>query len=309
MTTHPTPADLLVRHAPTPPEDDLSPLLDRVRERRAPSYPPRRTAVRVVVAASVVAGVVLAALLIPSGLRSPSSTASAIDQLALAAATAEEEQIPAGSFLHLVQVENPGPASEYDSAYLHPGWYPRTVESWSSQDGQVWRQDTTADGTRERFLLPAFTGRNGVPGTSPQDLAALPVDPQQLLDYLRPKVQGSLSNDEAVFAWLQEALRTGGGPPENRRAMISALALLPHIDTERRLTYDGAPCLEVRYAEPLRAGTVQGMCFDEETAAVLEERLLEDGRLAFRTLLVQRDVVPEVPAQVLDEAEATPVEN
>lgn len=80
--------------------------------------------------------------------------------------------------------------------------------------------------------------------------------------------------------------------------MINAIAVLPNIESERIVSSRNQPCLDVRYSEPNRPGILQAVCFDEATAAVLEERVINDGQLAFRSSVTQRSVVPTVPADV-----------
>lgn len=303
MTPTLTPSDLLTRHAPLHLDDSgLDDILARVRTRSPKGRRPRAGVRRIAVGAVAVAATVLAAVVLPASLRAPDSTASAIDQLALTAGSQPATEVPDGSFLHLVTVENPdGPLTPLaDGEPL--GMYPRTLESWTATDGDLWRYDRTAAGAREWLRFDPAPAYGTVPGMSPQELAALPTEEQELLDHLRPIVQGSLSTDEAVFVYLADALRTDLAPPDNRRAMISAMALLPHIETERTRSWEGQPCLQVRYTEPERRGGTQSVCFDEDTASLVEEAVFQDGALVFRSVVTQRDVVPVLPAEVEENA-------
>lgn len=111
-------------------------------------------------------------------------------------------------------------------------------------------------------------------------------------------VTGSSSNDEAVFVFLGDALRSGAAPPETQRAMIAAMARLPHIETERTQGHAGRPCLAVRYLEPERSRVVPSVCCDETTATLVEEDTLVDGEIEFRSVVVERGVVTKVPDEV-----------
>lgn len=323
QTPRPTPSDLLARHAPAPAADAaLDAVLARVRDaaeqsssarllhamapvapvapavRGVPSQHGARPRRRLVLTGGIVAAAALLAVLLPATFRSADVSAAALDRLATTAAAQPATVIPDGSFLHMVRIENPDgtrgiPAYEGGKA---AGDYPRTLESWTAADGTIWRHDRTAAGAEEWWRFPALAAAGDGLGRSPADLAALPTDAEALLALIRPRVQGSSSNDEAVFVFLGDALRTGYVPPEVARAMISAMARLPHIETARSRTAAGAPCLAVRYAEPERPGELQGVCFAEDTASLVGEETLQDGEVVYSSIITEREIVAALPA-------------
>jgi len=302
MTRTPSPSDLLTQHAPEHVSDrDLDAILWRVQATASDQRRPRRGIRRVAVGGLVAAATVAAAVLLPAALKAPDGAATALEQLATTAATQPATVVPKGSYLHLVTVET---AEESPG---EPDRYPRTLRSWVASDGEFWRHDTANDGSQEWFrVVPGYSsGPEPVPAafdTSPQALAKLPTDTQALLEHLRSIVMNSSSTDEAVFVFLGDALRAGYAPAETQRAMIAAMARLPHIETERTQASDGRACLKVSYSEPSRKGLTQAVCFDEATAALIEEELISDGELSFRSTITTREVVTEVPAEVVAKA-------
>ncbi|MGL5928478.1 MAG: hypothetical protein ACRCY8_06045 [Dermatophilaceae bacterium] len=300
-----SPADLLARHAPQHTgTDDLDGLLARVR-RHQPTQRTARGVRRLVIATGAVAATVTAATLLPAVLKSGNGTAAALDQLANTAASRPAAVIPNGSYLHEVTVENPDGIPPGSSS-TESGVFPRTLESWTEPTGVTWRYDRTAAGREEWFRFAPESLAGAGPGTAPQELMALPADEQALLDHLRPVVDGSSSTDEAIFVYLGDALRAGHAPPETQRAMIAAMARLPHIETERTRSATGTPCLSVTYAEP-RRDFEQYVCFDEGTATLVEQGTVKRGELASISVVTERQLVTSVPADVRTKAAATPV--
>ena len=291
-------------------------VLARVRERAdhsptalrshptGPSGPPRRLARprrRLVLTGGIAAAGALLAIFLPATLRSADVSAAALDRLATTAAAQPATVIPEGSYLHMVTVENPQGAPAYGAASEFrppPGEYPRTLESWTAADGTTFRHDRTAAGAEEWWRFPALAAAGDGLGRSPADLAALPTDAEALLALIRPRVQGSSSNDEAAFTYLGDSLRMGYAPPEVARAMIAAMARLPHIETEQSRTSSDEPCLAVRYAEPTRRGVVWGVCFAEDTASIVGEEVREDGDVTFSSVITEREIVAALPADV-----------
>lgn len=304
MTPTLPPSERLSSHAPDHQMDEegLDRILDRILDGTSRHHRSLWAARRLAVGGGIAAAATSLAVLLPATLQSPSSSAAALDRLALTAAAQPAMVIPDGAFLHLVTVENPqgAVAGTPPESQGNSGTYPRTLESWTDTNGEIWRHDRTADGHEDwlRFHFDRASASGTPAGYSPRDLAALPTDDEALLRHLRPRVQGSSSNDEAVFVYLTDALRTGYAPPQTRRAMITALARLPHIETERTYSYSGQPCLDVRYTEPQRAGVVQSACFDERTASLVEDETTQDGDLVFRSVVTERNVVGTLPEDV-----------
>lgn len=303
----PTPSDLLSRHAPAL-DHAGDPALDAVLARVLTERLPRRAVSRRVALASAgVAAATVVAVAVPAVLRSGDAEAVAVERLAETAASQPSLAVPPGSFLHLVTVENPGGRPPRTAEGGGPAVYPRTLESWSAPDGTTWRHDVEVSGRQEWHRFPPSRSTAGTLDDAPSTLAALPTDEDTLLARLRPQVTGSSSNDEAVFVYLADALRVGYAPPGVQRAMIAAMARLPHVEVERTTSGTGAPCIAVAYAAPERDGRSQYVCFDEATAALVEEGNTDrDGVPTFVSVVTMREIVDEVPAEVVEKSAGSP---
>ncbi len=304
----PTPADLLTRHAPRL-DDAEDPALEAVLARTLTdvgwrrAVPTSRVRRRLLLGAGV-AAVTTGAVVLPAALRRDDAGVQALQRLAATAAQQPGLVVVEGSYLHRVTVDNPrgGSLITGDGADV----YPRTLESWSAADGTLWRHDRDADGTEQFWRFDPASSVGTSLDTSPRTLESLPTEPAALEQYLRPRVGRSASADAAMFVYLRDALGTGYAPPSVQRAMIATLARLPDIETSRSLTQDGRPCLRVGYAEPLPLGLGQYACFDEATAALVEEGARGGGYPDLVSVVILSELVDSVPADVVSRSADTP---
>ena len=241
-----------------------------------------------------VAAAVAVAVSVGPALLSPSSlpSAGAIDRLAEAAARAHALVIPDGKYLHLVVEDQQRGGGESANGT-------RTLESWTGADGHVWRKDTE-NGRVTYLSLPALGG--GPVDLSPRAVASLPTDPSGLLDFLQSHVEGSTSNDEAVFVAVGDMTRMGYTPPAVRAAAIQALGRLPEVsateaDAQVTLTFAD---------ERARPGVRQSLVFDAATTQLVAEQLTGPD-LAYSSQTVTSEVVDSVPARVTSGATDSPV--
>lgn len=299
------------------PIDVRARLLDDIRLRHRPTRRPRRRAV-VLSAFAVVAAVVAIAVpvLLPSGTPGGASpaAAAALKQLADVAADTPADVAGPGEFVHTVvrnhQVgvfldNDPDDATrDLDDRY----------ESWTGSDGRTWRRDTSVaasqDGTVLRrgsdvLFFPAGAeeagrfGETGSPYGSP-----LPTDADRLETYLRSRVQGSNSRDEAMFLALGDILRGTTAPAALRSAALTVLARVDHV-TLGGSTRDsqGRGVRELVFEDgSVRAGVVQSFFVDPRTAQLVEERITSDDLVSTTTTLTS-EVVASVPPEVVRTAE------
>lgn len=331
MNTSTTPERLLTRGAPqtTDIENEFTAAAqDEVLARVTAAAPSGGVEVRAhrhrrwpAVAAGVAAAAALA-IGVPALVPGAAPPASALDRLAQTAAAAPEVTIPDGSFQHMVVQETQNTIPLGDGAYgpggdvYAPSAQTRTVETWTGADGTVWQRSTEADGTVGDLVFPAASVTGGAVDMSPSAVAELPTDPSALEAYLRERRQDSSSAEENVFVTIGDLLRLGYVPTEVRRAAIQVLDGLPHVSTAQATTEDGRSALRVDFAdESIRPGEVFSLWFDESTASLIQEtqsarNTIADETVTYLSVTTQQpEIVSEVPADVLADAEGVLVES
>lgn len=257
----------------------------------------RRRWVALVSAAAAIsaAAVVMPALL---GDRGTSATA-ALRPLVMIAEKAEPVVIPDGQFLHLVTVENPDGTPAGASGGEE---YPRTMESWMSAAGHLWRRDTTADGTVRIEDFGVQDGSLFNLRSTPVTQLDLPADPEALAEVLRRDVTGSTSKNEATFVAIAELSRTGVLPPRVRAASLEVLASLPEV-TATKIDVGGQSRVRVVFTdESRRKDETRVLFFDSTTAQLVEEAGTFRGVTNFRSVITRREVVAEMPSGLADRA-------
>ncbi|MGW5241804.1 hypothetical protein ACWEOW_22960 [Monashia sp. NPDC004114] len=254
---------------------------------------PLRSRRRLVALVGVAAAAAVAISVVPA-LLSPQSlpAAGAIDRLAQAAGRSHALVIPDGKFLHMVVRETQHGGGESANGT-------RTHESWTNADGHVWRKDTD-NGQISYLSLPSLDG--GPVDMSPRGVAALPTDPDALLDHLESRVEGSTSTDEAVFVAVGDMTRMGYTPPAVRAAAIQALGRLPEVSAVESL---GQVTLTFT-DDSTRPGVRQSLVFDATTTRLVAETLTAPD-MTFRSETLTSEVVDGVPAAVTGGAANSPV--
>lgn len=262
----------------------------------------RRAAILSGAAALLAATVVVSPALI--GSESTSATA-AIEPLVDIAENADPVVIPKGKFLHVVTVENPDgpPRGRYYEESLKLGEYPRTLESWMSSDGHLWRRDSTTNGN---VRLNDFGVQGGsFPGSpSPKEATKLPDEPRALQSFLRDNVSGSNSRNEAVFVAIGELARSGLLPPKVRAASLEVIAALPEV-TATKTTVGGSQMVRVDFADDsIRKDEVFTLLFDATTADLVEDIQWLRGKVNFRSVITRREIVSAMPPGLAEPAAA-----
>ncbi len=305
----PTPADLLTRHAPRL-DHPGDPALDAVLARALADDGPRRAVPtprvrRRLLLGAGVAAVTTGAVALPAALRRDDAGVQALQRLAVTAGTRPAVVLEPGSYLHLVTVENPDGHEFFITGSLDRDVYPQRLESWTAADGTIWRHDTEAGGEERFWRFDPPSAADVFSDVRPATLAALPRDGEELLRILRRRL-GGRATDETAFLYLERAVSVGYAPPPVQRALVDAMARLPGIETRRSTSQDGRPCLRVTFGSPEREGRTSYVCFDESTAEFVESGDVIDGATVFASVITVRDVVDEVPPEVVELGADTP---
>ncbi|KGN33412.1 hypothetical protein N802_15240 [Knoellia sinensis KCTC 19936] len=259
--------------------------------------PRRRTTRRWAALGGVAAAMAFVAIVAPALLgRGSTSATAAITPLISIAENADPVVIPAGHFLHLVTVENPDglpPGSAGDA--------PLTRESWMSSDGHLWRRTSPPSG---RVVLEDLGAQDGNALHLPQSVSTLelPTDANALEAFLRRRVQGSSSQNEAVFEAIAALSRAGDLPPRVRAASLEVLASLPEV-TAAKVSVAGQRVVRVEFADDsIRKDETKVMLFASTTANLLEEAQTSRGETNYRSVITRREVVAAMPPGLADQA-------
>lgn len=110
---------------------------------------------------------------------------------------------------------------------------------------------------------------------STEELAALPLEPQKLLETIRGKGN---SDDVQAFGWISDLLRTGVLSAKLRAALYRAAALIPGVSiADRQATLNGSEGIAVGMVDN-RDNTRREMILDRETGQFIGERVVDlDG--------------------------------
>ncbi|MDO5498255.1 MAG: hypothetical protein Q4F67_01090 [Propionibacteriaceae bacterium] len=248
----------------------------------------RRTFLRVGIAAAAAALIVggVAPIVLPQG--SPEARAE-LELLADSARRAEPLVVGPGHYLYVLTdvvqtpLENPedGPLAQRH-------------ELWTAQDGS--RVVRTNSGTG---ALPQVDGPYPL-AESPtgwDKTADMPRDPAALERWLRLRVSGSLTKDEAVFVALTDMLRRNNPDPELRAVMIETLPRISQVVVETgRADSLGRAATVISRAEPERQGLVDRYYFSPATGRFLEQQSTIAGQGVYRGTRIEERVVDSRPA-------------
>lgn len=128
------------------------------------------------------------------------------------------------------------------------------------------------DNTTELLRAPAGAFYGGPPTMTYGDLAALPRDPVQLLNYIyRVTLGAGPSPDGEALVYIADRLRTGVVPADLRAAFYEAAARIPGVTiTEGRATLDGRT--GVAFGRDEGGDFRQEIIIDPETGLFIGER-------------------------------------
>lgn len=252
-----------------------------------PVRAPRRTRWGLVAAA--VALVATAGLftqvLVPLGGPGSPQTAQALDRLA--AAVPASAVIPAGSYELTVYTESGTAESDNSRPYA----YATRRSTWTAADGWAWAHQTGDDPAYYIFR----------PAPKNYDLNAVPADPAVMEAYLRAKVMGSSSVEEALFEAVKATLIFTPTPASTRAASIRMLASVPGIMvTENTTDPAGRPATRVAFVDAKnRPGIVNAIYLDPLTqiVAVLQT---QNGQPYYTCVYHERRIVRSLPDDIIN---------
>lgn len=300
------PTDTLAAHRPT--DDDLLtawPASDRYAvwsslkgrlasdlapvARRGSLHNPARRRLRRWVIAGAAASAVAVALTMGPALLGPdgSASAQAVSQLVTSAKLSTAVVIPPGKYLHMTIADRQ--TSPDPNMVTTRG----TMESWTADDGRLWRRDVRGDRV-EYYSFSAWPAAAPLDFT-PRGTAAMPTDPKALFEVLDRSVQGSSSHHEAIFVAIGDMIRLGFVPPAVRAAAIEVAASLPEVKATRA---DGQTTLTFG-DDSIRRGVLNSLIFDSATAALIGERATsQQDDFTYTSSITIYGLVDAVPAEV-----------
>jgi len=262
-------------------------LTARASQRVTPVQAPRRARWGLVAAAValLVAGGLFAQVLLPLGGPGSPQVAQALDRLA--AAVPAKPVIPDGSY-ELTVYEDWGIAQSDNGPYS----YATVRSTWTAADGWSWARQTGDD--------PAFYIFRPAPRN--YDLNAIPADPAVMEVYLRARVMGSSSVEEALFEAVKETLVFTPTPAATRAASIRMLASVPGVTvTENTTDPKGRPATKVAFNdEQHRAGIVNAIYVDPATTQVIAELQTQNGEPYYTCIYTERRIVPSLPDYIIE---------
>lgn len=261
-------------------------LLDAVVAGQARRVPTRRRAWPVAVAASVTAALML---VVPVAVPGWLGTAAADDlnDLARTAAAQTALEWGEGQFLRVQSVETQTGAPDSseqpvtDRRVTHDDYY--------ATDGWHW-SDRTVNGRVERYLFSPSWGWH-----RPDYAATMPTESHLLDAFLRLRVLGSTSQDEAVFVAIGDMLRAEAATPAVRAAAIGVLGLNPRVSVAHTDDPQGRPALKVTFVdEAARPGQEQFLYLDPSTGLLLGSGTRWDSG-SYQSAILHREVVDALP--------------
>lgn len=248
---------------------------------------PRRHARRWLIgaAAAGVAGALTVPALVP-GWFLPSASAAELEPVAAAAGARPSLTWAEGQFLHTRTT-----TSQHDRDVNSD----RVIDDWRTPDGWTWSRRGKAAATPTEFYIFG----PGWGWMRPGFAATMPTEPHLLDAFLRARVSGSSSQDEAVFVAIGDMLRQEAAPADLRAASIRVLGLNRQVSVTKLTVGGGAAAIRATFVdEAARPGSKQSLVLDATTGYLLgEEVTWPDGR--FTAQVTVREVVDALPSDVV----------
>jgi hypothetical protein len=243
----------------------------------------RRWALIAVAAAFVVVLGLFAQVLLPLGSAGSPQVAQALDHLAASVPTSPI--IPDGSYELTVYTESG--VAETDNGKVA---YTSRRSTWTAADGWSWVHQTGNDPAWYIFK----------PGPKNYDLNDVPADPAIMETYLRARVLGSSSVEEALFEAVKETLIFTPTPAATRAAAIRMLARVPSVTVvEDTADPSGRDATEVRFVdEDHRPGIVNAIYLDPGNTQLIAELQTENGKPYYTCLYTERRIVTSLPDEI-----------
>lgn len=260
-----------------------SPDAGRPAETARPPRRPRWALVAAAVALVAAAGL-FAQVLMPLGSPGSPQTAQALDRLAAAVPT--NPVIPDGSYELTVYTESGIAVSDNG-----PVAFATRRSTWTAADGWAWAHQTGDDAAYYIFR----------PAPRNYDLNAVPADPTVMEAYLRARVMGSSSVEEALFEAVKETLIFTPTPAATRAASIRMLAGVPGITvTDGTADPAGRPATKVAFVdEKHRPGIVNAIYLDPTTTQIVAELQTQNGQPYYTCIYSERRIVHSLPDDII----------
>lgn len=255
----------------------------------------RRRRWPVAVAASVAASLVLAVPVAFPGWFGRTAAAEELAPVAQAAAEQPRLEWTEDQFLHVrteaVQTDALGTESADDLERRVTFDDYRTVDGWTWSDRTI--ESTNGQDHAERYIFSPNWG-----WMRPGYAATMPTEPHLLDAFLRARVAGSTSQDEAVFVAIGDMLRAEAADPQLRAAAISVLGLNPKVTVEHTTDPHGRNALMVTFVDEARRGDRRQVLYlDPDTGALLAEGDTWSQN-SYETVVTERNVVDALPADL-----------
>ncbi|AKZ53642.1 hypothetical protein SAM23877_0593 [Streptomyces ambofaciens ATCC 23877] len=241
----------------------------------------------------------------------PASAASVrlLERAALAAATTPRTTVRAGQYSYVKTVGHTSVLSETTAGEMELLREDESMERWTSVDGS---KPTMQRKGGSDSLLPGTAGGGNLNAPTYIFLAALPADPDALLEQIRDDAEknhgagsGSTTGpDQEAFVTIGDLLRNGVTPPKTTAALYRAAALIPGVGIVPDAV-DAAGRHGVAVART-HDGERTEWIFDKSTARLLGERtvLVEDNAWGRAGTAVTS--VALIDSGIVDEAGQTP---
>lgn len=189
-------------------------------------------------------------------------------------------------------VEGTAPVQDAAGTTLRPDRV--TLDDYYAADGWHW-SDRVVNGASERYTFGPGWG-----WSRPDFAAAMPGEPHLLDAFLRARVMGPTSVDEAVFSAISDMLRQEAAPPKVRAAALGVLGLNPKVTVERVPDPQGRPALKATFVdEQARPGVRQSLYIDPQTGLILVKTIDADD-YSYHSVVTDREVVDALPASLVD---------
>lgn len=252
----------------------------------APARPRHRSRWGLVAAAVALVAVagLFVQVLAPMGSPGSPQAAAALDRLA--GAVPADVPIPAGSYQLTVYRETG--LAETENGYQR---YHSERSTWLASDGWAWAHQT---GDQAAYYIFEPVPRNW-------DLNLVPADPTVMEAYLRARVMGSSSVNEALFVAVSDTLTFEATPAATRAAAIRMLAGVPGVTVVEQTTDpQGRPATEIRFAdEEHRPGVVNSVFLDPTDSDLLAKVQTVDGETHYSCVYTERRIVGALPADIV----------
>ena len=176
-------------------------------------------------------------------------------------------------------------------------------QRWTASTGEAWGYSDPGTTMQPRIAPFCIHRRAGVGDAdfdepTPAFLATYPTDPDALKSFLRTRVHGSTSTDEAVFVAIGDMLRTQLPSPELRAAGFRVLAMTDHVRVTPGVA-DARGRSTVRVDFTGRPHVTESLFFDPATSRITEEADFAGGDFVDRTVTVRNEVTHSVPRAVV----------